>query len=454
MARSDIHAEITAGILEQLRQGIRPWARPWDDGQKGAPEGVGLPLRDNGQPYGGVNVLVLWAAAQAKGYTAPTWMTFNQAKRHGGAVRKGEKSQTVVYAKTYPKRKTDPVTGDEKEERVGFLRRYRVFNVEQIDGLDARWHRSHAEIHPVNPERRRERLDAFFTSLGIDIRHGGKEAYYVLSDDYIQMPPFEQFHDASAYYTTLAHESVHWTRHADRLNRKFRGSYQVPYAKEELVAEIGSAFLSAELGIAPAIREDHADYIGAWLRVLEDDNKAIFRAAGHATKAVEWIMARGEVESLRVDTSRGAVEGAGESTAAGEAAVVAWPDHGVPAGAVQGELFRSRPQDVARLMAARDARRFVADALAFRTSAPAAGDGGAWRSEAARLLEVARAIDLGLPVVCAAVEAEVAVAATRPAEVVSAARFVADFRDVTQRRLQMADLGEERRQTMGSGAHL
>ena len=258
----------------------------------------------------------------------------------------------------------------------------------------------------------------------------------------------------SAYYTTLAHESVHWTRHADRLNRKFRGSYQVPYAKEELVAEIGSAFLSAELGIAPAIREDHADYIGAWLRVLEDDNKAIFRAASHATKAVEWIKAHGEVEALRVATQVGTTQGVVESPVTASAPEPAWPDHGVPAGAVQGELFRSRPQDVARLMAARDARRFVADALAFRTSAPAAGDGGAWRSEAARLLEVARAIDLSLPVVCAAVEAEVAVAATRPAEVVSAARFVADFRDVTQRRLQMADLGEERRQTMGSGAHL
>ena len=454
MARSDIHAEITAGILEQLRQGIRPWARPWDDGQKGAPEGVGLPLRDNGQPYGGVNVLVLWAAAQAKGYTAPTWMTFNQAKRHGGAVRKGEKGQTVVYAKTYPKRTTDPVTGDEREERVGFLRRYRVFNVEQIDGLDARWHRSHAEIRPINPERRRERLDTFFASLGIDIRHGGNEAYYVLAEDYIQMPPFEQFHDAEAYYTTLAHESVHWTRHADRLNRKFRGSYQVPYAKEELVAEIGSAFLSAELGIAPAIREDHADYIGAWLRVLEDDNKAIFRAASHATKAVEWIIARGEIETLRVDAQVGTTQGVAENPVTVASPEPAWPDHGVPTGAVQGELFRSRPEDVGRLLAARDARRFVVDALAFRASAPADDDGGAWRGEAARLLEVARTIDLSLPVVSAAVEAEVAVAATRPAEVVSAERFVADFRDVTQRRLQMADLAEGRQQTMGSGAHL
>ena len=456
MARPDIHAEITASILEQLRQGIRPWMRPWDDGGKGTPEGVGLPLRETGEPYSGVNVLVLWTAAQAKGYTAPTWMTFNQARRHGGAVRKGEKSQTVVYAKTYPTRKRDPVTDEEKVETVGFLRNYRVFNVEQIDGLDERWYRSHAEIHPINPDRRSERLDTFFASLGIDIRHGGNDAYYVLNNDYIQMPPFELFHDASAYYTTLAHESVHWTRHADRLNRKFRGAHQVPYAKEELVAEIGAAFLSAELGITPAIRDDHADYIGAWLKVLQDDNKAIFNAASLATKAVGWIMARGEVESLRVDTSRVPAEGVDESTTTAEAPVTtpAWPDHGVPSGAVQGELFRSRPEDVTRLMAARDARRFVADALVFRDRAPLSDDGGAWRGEAARLLDVAGSIDLAVPGVAAAVEAAVAVAAARPAEVVSAERFVADFRDVTQRRVQMADLTETRQQTMGGGVRL
>ena len=439
MARSDVHAEITARIIEQLRQGIRPWVRPWDDGEKLAPGGVGLPLRDNGEPYNGVNVLVLWAVAHAKGYKAPTWMTFNQAIRHGGRVRKGETGETVVYAKTYPRRKRDPVTDAETVEMAGFLKRYRVFNVEQIDELDERWHRSHAEIRPLNPERRSAALDAFFASLGIDIRHDGNDAYYVLSDDYIQMPQFELFDGAAAYYATLAHESIHWTRHASRLNRKFRGSYQVPYAKEELVAEIGSAFLSAELGIAPTIREDHADYIGAWLRVLEDDNKAIFRAASHASKAAAWIMSHGEVEALRVDMSRGGAEGTKP----------AWPDHGVPAGAVQGELFRSGPADVARLLAARDARRFVADALAFRDRVPLSDEDGAWRGEAARLLAVAGSIDLAVPGIAAAIEAEAAVSALHPGDVVSAGTFVADFRDATERRLRMADLTTQHTRAMG-----
>ena len=401
MARPDLHAEITAGILEQLRQGIRPWARPWEDGEKGAPAGVDLPLRDTGEPYNGVNVLVLWSAALAKGYTAPTWMTFNQAKRHGGAVRKGEKSQTVVYAKTWPKRKADPATGKEEVEMRGFLKSYRVFNVEQIDGLGERWHRSFAEIHPINPERRSERLDGFFSALGVDIRHGGAEAYYVLADDYIQMPPFELFHDSQAYYTTLAHESVHWTRHASRLNRTFRGSYQVPYAKEELVAEIGSAFLSAELGIAPAVREDHADYIGAWLRVLEDDSKAIFRAAGHASKAVSWLHAR--APGYRIAQG-------GRSMTTDSVGTVAVEEErsrtlGMPAGAVQGTLFRSTTP-VASLHGARDARAFVAAAVDF-LGREERSEKGNLAAEARSLRSAADRLDLKDSAVTRAIEAAV-----------------------------------------------
>ncbi|MDE0417635.1 MAG: zincin-like metallopeptidase domain-containing protein [bacterium] len=412
MARPDVHAEITAGIVEQLRQGIRPWTRPWDDGEKAAPGGVGLPLRDNGQAYGGINVVVLWAAAHAHGYEAPTWMTFNQAKKHGGSVKKGETGQTVVYAKTYPKRTTDPDTGLAKQETVGFLKRYRVFNVEQIDGLGERWYRSHLEIHPINPDRRSERLEAFFAALEIDVRTGGTEAYYVLADDYVQMPAFELFHDREAYYTTLAHESIHWTRHASRLNRTFRGSYQVPYAKEELVAEIGSAFLAAELGVAPAVREDHADYIGAWLRVLEDDNKAIFRAAGHATKAVTWLTQRARAMGFDLHAGIDAAEGQVrevKETAPGlpleEDPSPSWPVRGVAPGAVQGELFLStRP--LASLYGARDARAFVRAAIAF-LGREERSDPGNPLEEAQALRQAAGRLDLEDPTVCRAVEGAV-----------------------------------------------
>ncbi len=291
MAR-DIHAEVTETILAQLRQGIRPWMRPWETGNEGDYEGAGLPLRETGEPYSGINVLVLWSAAAARGYASPTWMTFQQALSHGGAVRREEKGEKVVYASRFTKKTVDPETGREEVRELSFHKTYTVFNVEQIDGLDSRWYRSYAELRPINPEERTAGLDMFFEDLRIDIRHGGDDAYYVLSEDYIQMPPFEIFHDAESYYTTLAHESVHWTRHDSRLKRRFRNT-RAPgsaYAMEELVAEIGSAFLSAELGIAPCVREDHADYIGAWLRVLEGDNRAIFTAASHASKAATWLV--------------------------------------------------------------------------------------------------------------------------------------------------------------------
>ena len=311
--------------MAQLRDGIRPWMRPWESGVDGDFQGAGLPLRDTGQPYSGINVIVLWAAAASAGYMKPTWMTFNQAKRHGGRVRKGEKGQLVVYADHYTRKTRDPETGEENVRRQGFHKMFTVFNVEQIEGLDQRWHRSYVELHPVNRDRRSANLDGFFQNLGIDVRHGGDEAYYVLGDDYIQMPPFELFHDGEAYYTTLAHESIHWTRHTNRLNRSFRGGYQVPYAKEELVAEIGSAFLSAELGIAPAIREDHADYLGAWLRILEDDDKAIFRAASHATKAVNWLLNK---------AGRAMAEKSSSLPGKDDPPVSTW---------VQGSLFRAAP---------------------------------------------------------------------------------------------------------------
>ena len=444
--RRDIHAEITGQIIAQLRDGIRPWMRPWDPDSDGVREGAGLPLRDNEEPYSGINVLVLWSAALEKGYTKPTWMTFKQAKSHGGRVRKGEKGRTVVYADRYRKTEVNAATGEEERREVGFLKRFTVFNVEQIDGLDERWHRTYAEIHPVNREQRREGLEGFFKALGIDVRHGGDEAYYVLSDDYIQMPRYELFHDAEAYYTTLAHESIHWTRHASRLNRTFRGSYQVPYAKEELVAEIGSAFLSAELGIAPAIREDHADYIGAWLRVLEDDSRAIFRAASHATKAVTWLKDRARAMNLEI----GADIDAGESLAPETQPALpldddpgpSLPVRGVAPGAVQGELsLRGAPAgpDAARiealvgeLRAGREARQFVDAALAWRA------EGG--REGARRLLDAVDRIDLTVDGVVASVEAAQVLAGGRgrKAEV-----FLQEIRAEARRSLAQDEMAVE-----------
>ncbi len=450
MARPDLHARITEQILSQLRDGIRPWMRPWESGEDGAFAGAGLPLRDTGDAYGGINVLVLWAAAVSKGYTKPTWMTFKQAMKHGGRVRKGETAETVVYASQHTKKTEDSETGEERRRRVGFLKRFHVFNVEQIDGLDERWHRSYAEIHPLNRDRRREGLDRFFDSLGIDVRHGGDEAYYVMADDYIQMPRYELFHDAGAYYTTLAHESVHWTRHASRLNRTFRGSYQVPYAKEELVAEIGSAFLAAELGIAPAIREDHADYIGAWLRILEDDNKAIFRAASHASKAVTWLRQKSRAVTADlfagIDAGESRVREAQPALPLETETIPAWPVRGVGPDAVQGELFRAPPE----APAAEAARRLVAEAEAWR-----AGDGGV--EEARRLLAAADRLDLGMPGVAEAVAAAAVLngapgRAVRDGSVVTADTWLEEFREEAGRGLEDAHAADWQIHAGGRGA--
>lgn len=279
-ARPDLYSRITDRIIAQLETGVRPWTQPWTSSAS-----VSRPLRHNGEAYSGVNVLLLWAEAMARGFQAPTWMTFRQALALGGCVRKGETGSTVVYANTLARAETDE-SGEEQLRRIPFLKAYTVFNVEQIDGLGE----GHApEPAPaVNPDDRIALVEAWFATLGVDVRHGGGSAFYVPSTDHVQMPAFEQFHDAQGYYATLGHECVHWTGHAARLGRDFSRSSRA-YAREELVAELGAAFLCADLGLALEPREDHAAYLASWLKVLRDDKRFIVSAAAHAQRAVAWL---------------------------------------------------------------------------------------------------------------------------------------------------------------------
>ena len=142
-----------------------------------------------------------------------------------------------------------------------------------------------------DPVQRIALAEIFFGNTGADIRHGGGRAYYNITSDFVQMPPFASFKDAESYYATLAHETTHWTRHEKRLNREFGRKRwgDEGYAAEELVAELGSAFLSADLGITPEPREDHASYIANWLEVLKNDKRAIFTAAAHAERAAAFL---------------------------------------------------------------------------------------------------------------------------------------------------------------------
>ncbi len=285
---TDVYTRVTQKIIANLEQGVRPWMKPWS--AEHAAGKITRPLRHNGLPYSGVNVLMLWLEAEANEYSAPIWMTFKQAQELGGHVRKGEHGSLVVYANRLKKTETDEATGEEIEKEIPYLKGYTVFNVEQIDALPAHYY-AKANPPPVTPTERNARLEAFFAATGTAICHGGSRAFYALESDTVHMPPFEFFKDPESYYATLAHECTHWTRHPSRLDRDL-GRKQwgdAGYAKEELVAELGSAFLCADLGITPEVRDDHAAYIGSWLKALNDDQRLIFTAAAHAQRAVDFL---------------------------------------------------------------------------------------------------------------------------------------------------------------------
>jgi antirestriction protein ArdC len=238
-------------------------------------------------PYAGINVLMLWDSAAAAGHVSPYWMTFKQSLELGAQVRKGEKGSLVVYANKITR--MEQTDAGEVEREIPFLKGYTVFNACQIEGLPDHYY---AQPEPrFDPISRIAHADAFFRATGFDIRHGGGQAYYAITHDYVQMPPFEAFRDAESYYSTLGHECVHMTRHPTRLDRDFgrKRFGDEGYAMEELVAELGAAFLCASLELTPEPREEHASYLENWLTVLRGDKRAIFSAAAHAQCAADFL---------------------------------------------------------------------------------------------------------------------------------------------------------------------
>jgi len=229
----------------------------------------------------------------SRGFAATTWMTFRQALELGGNVRKGETGSMVVYANRITKTKTD-ANGEDVEHEIPFLKAYTVFNLEQIDGLPAGFGAT-PEAPNFEPVERLEHADAFFRATGATIRHGGASAFYAPGLDVIQMPPIEAFRDVESYYATLAHEEIHWTAPSHRLNRDL-SRYSKDHserAREELIAELGAAFLAADLGIVPELepRADHASYLASWLEVLRGDKRFIVQAAAQAQMAVAYLHA-------------------------------------------------------------------------------------------------------------------------------------------------------------------
>jgi antirestriction protein ArdC len=296
-ARADIYQRVTDTILAQLSAGVRPWTRPWSAAPDGA---ISRPLRSTREPYQGINVILLWSEAVARGYASPRWITFRQALALGGHVRRGERGTNVVYADRIMRPDTDD-HGEETTRQIPFLKVYTVFNVEQVEGLPAE-----APATPLSAGERVDHAERFFDATGAEISHGGGAAYYAPGPDRVQMPPFECFDDAEGYYATLAHECVHWTKHPSRLDRDFGRTRfgDEGYAREELVAEIGAAFLCADLGLALTPRPDHASYIASWLEVLSHDPRFIFTAAAHAQRACDYL--RGLASSSEQPVQRNA----------------------------------------------------------------------------------------------------------------------------------------------------
>ena len=283
--KADVYTRVTERILADLAQGVRPWMKPWSAANT---EGkIARPLRFNGTPYRGMNVLLLWGEAMDRGYQASIWMTYKQAQELGGRVRKGETGSLVVYADRFTKTETGD-KGQEIELEIPFMKGYTVFNVEQVDGLPAQYQQ--APCPAPEPLQLIAQAEAFFKATGARFQHGGNRAFYAPARDFIQLPPAEAFKDPESYAATKAHELIHWTGHESRNAREFGKRFgDDAYAFEELVAELGAAFLCADLGITPEVRDDHAAYLGHWLQVLKQDKRAIFSAASHAQRAADYL---------------------------------------------------------------------------------------------------------------------------------------------------------------------
>lgn len=290
--RKNLYDEVTAKVIADLEGGTFPWAQPWGDGSHAA--SLGLPRNAaTGRPYSGINVLILWGQLFTCGFPSQNWLTFRQAVSLGGSVRKGEHGVTVCYADRFiPKRDAQsddgagPQQGADDLQPVPFLRRYTVFNAAQCDNLPERCLLS----APALPERQIvPQAEALAKATLADIRIDGADAFYRPSDDTVHIPPQPAFYDQINFYRTLFHELGHWTGHPARLRRDQTGRFgSPPYACEELVAEMTAAFVCAALSIKPTVR--HADYLDYWLSVLRADNRAIFRAAGKASKAADFLL--------------------------------------------------------------------------------------------------------------------------------------------------------------------
>jgi antirestriction protein ArdC len=280
---TDLYATVTNQIIAALDKGTAPWVCPWTQGH-----GCALPANlATSRPYRGVNVLLLNMQQMAHGYPLNRWMTFQQARAMGASVRKGEHGTGIVFFKMLERDDTRPASKEVSGRKViPLLRSFTVFNAAQIDGLP-----DGLTAVPATPEgwTPASAAEALLERSGADIRHGGDRAFYSPAQDFIQLPPQAAFPDASSYYNVALHELTHWTGAPDRCNRVLSGRAHIAaYAFEELVAEMGAAFLSSHCHLAGELQ--HASYIACWLEALRNDKRLIFTAASLAQKAADFLL--------------------------------------------------------------------------------------------------------------------------------------------------------------------
>lgn len=284
---TDLHEKITNTILQQLEQGTRPWIKPWN-GQNTVP--FALPKNGTtGNHYRGINIPLLWIAAEAGNFPTQEWASFKQWQGWDECVAKGEKGTMIIYYNTVEREQED---GDPK--RIPFIKASYVFNRCQLASYTPNTIEDQPEPTPL--VERLTAVDHFIANSKALIEHRGTRACYMPGLDKIYMPPEHSFIDTEQssatenYYSTLLHETSHWSGHPTRCNRKLDGRFgSNAYAFEELIAELSAAFLCAKLEISNAPRPDHASYLASWLKVLRDDKKAILTAASEASKVVDFL---------------------------------------------------------------------------------------------------------------------------------------------------------------------
>jgi antirestriction protein ArdC len=279
--KRDLYAEVSARIVAELERGAAPWVKPWS-----ATGGANTPCNAvSNRPYSGCNVVLLWMAANA-GYRTPRYLTFKQASDLGGNVRKGEHGTKVCFVKQLQVR--DKAADDNSATRlIPMMREYTVFNVDQCDGLPDSINTG-KPMRIRNPDARDGLADDFLRCTGVDIREGHGEAFYVPSRDFVSTPAFEAFKGADHFYNVVFHELTHWTGHKARLDRDLKNRFGARhYAAEELIAELGAAFLCAEFGFNGDVRS--AGYIATWIELLKADNRAFFTACSKASEAADYL---------------------------------------------------------------------------------------------------------------------------------------------------------------------